>query len=88
MPKNESTPKSPINWILSGVEGCKHLIIRTLRLRSVSGFPFNCLFGADSIFIFYKSVTWNVHIIIHGLHERCAYGQFMECIKSIFVSIS
>jgi len=46
--KYESTPKSPINWILSGVEGCKHLLIRTLRLRSVSGFPLNCLFGADS----------------------------------------
>jgi len=46
----ESAPKSPINWILSGVEGCKHLIIRTLRLRSVSGFPLNCLFGVDSIF--------------------------------------
>jgi len=44
----ESTPKSPINWILSGVEGCKHLLIWTLRLRSVSGFPLNCLFGADS----------------------------------------
>jgi len=37
----ESAPKSPINWILSGVEACKHLIIRTLRLRSVSGFPLN-----------------------------------------------
>jgi hypothetical protein len=36
--KIEPTPKSPINWILSGVEGCKHLLIRTLRLRSVSGF--------------------------------------------------
>ena len=46
--KLEATPKSPINWILSGVEGCKHLIIRTLRLRSVSGFPLNCLFGVDS----------------------------------------
>jgi hypothetical protein len=29
------------------------------------------------IFIFYKSVTWNVHIIIHGLHERCVYGYCM-----------
>jgi len=29
----EPTPKSQINWILSGVEGCKHVIIRTLRLR-------------------------------------------------------
>jgi len=46
--KKEPTPQSPINWILSGVEGCKHLIISTLRLRSVSGFPLNCLFGADS----------------------------------------
>ena len=46
--KQEPTPKSPINWILSGVEGCKHLTIRTLRLRSVSGFPLNCLFVADS----------------------------------------
>ena len=46
---HEPTPKSPINWILSGVEGCKHLLIRTLRLRSVSGFPLNCLFGAESI---------------------------------------
>jgi hypothetical protein len=44
----ESTPKSPINWILSGVEGCKHLSIRTLRLRSVSGSPLNYLFGVDS----------------------------------------
>jgi len=44
----ESAPKSPINWILSGVEGCKHLIISTLRLRSVSGFPLKCLFGAGS----------------------------------------
>jgi len=48
----EPTPKSPINWILSGVEGCKHLIIRTLRLRSVSGFPLNCLFGVGSILKF------------------------------------
>ncbi len=46
--KKEPTPKGPVNWILSGVEGCKHLSIRTLRLRSVTGFPFNCLFGADS----------------------------------------
>jgi len=46
---HEPTPKGPINWILSGVEGCKHLLIRTLRLRSVFGFPLNCLFGADSI---------------------------------------
>jgi len=47
----EPTPKSQINWILSGVEGCKYLIIITLRLRSVSGFPINCLFGVDSILI-------------------------------------
>jgi len=46
----ERTSKSPINWILSGVEGCKHLLIRTLRLRSVSGFSLNCLFGVDSTF--------------------------------------
>ncbi len=46
---NEPTLKSQINWILSGVEGCKNLIIRTLRLRSVSGFPLNCLFGVGSI---------------------------------------
>ena len=51
----ESTPKSPINWILTGVEGCKQLIIRTLRLRSVSGFPLNCLFGADLNPQIYKS---------------------------------
>jgi len=48
--KFEPTPKNPINWSLSGVEGYKHLIIMTLRLRSVSGFPLNCLFGADSNF--------------------------------------
>jgi len=45
----EPVPKSPINWILSGVEGCKHLLIMTLRLRSVSGLPLICLFGVDSI---------------------------------------
>jgi hypothetical protein len=34
----ESTPKSPINWILSEAEECNYLLMRTLRLRSVSGF--------------------------------------------------
>ncbi len=57
--KDEPTPKSLINWILNGVEGCKHLIIRTLRVRSVSGFPLNCLFGADS-----KIRNRNLHLFI------------------------
>jgi len=56
----ESTPKSTINWILSGVEGCKHLIIRTLRLRSVSGFSLNCLFGVDSISKFCKFSNFQI----------------------------
>jgi len=30
--KVEPIPKSLINWILRGVEGCKHLLIRTLRI--------------------------------------------------------
>ena len=47
--KYEPTPKSPINWILSGVERCKRLIIRIFRIRSVSGFPLNCLFRVDSM---------------------------------------
>jgi hypothetical protein len=47
---HEPTPKSPINWILSDFyDKSKHLLIRTLRLHSVSGFPLNCLFGAESI---------------------------------------
>jgi len=53
---SESTPKSPINWILSEVEECNYLLMRTLRLRSVSLLDFaQCpvlikisLFGVDS----------------------------------------
>jgi len=72
----ESAPKSPINWILSGVEGCKHLLIRTLRLRSVSGFPLNCLFGVDSIF---KSP--NLQIINYMF--AIALDMIMSCISLV-----
>ena len=60
--KHGPTPKSLINWILSGVEGCKHLIIRTLRLRSVSGFPL--------IAFSEQTQTWN---IIKELKETQRY---------------
>jgi hypothetical protein len=34
----QSTSKSPIIWILSEAEECNHLLMKTLRLRSVSNF--------------------------------------------------
>jgi len=34
----DSSPKSPINWILSEAEECNNLLVRTLQLRSLAGF--------------------------------------------------
>ena len=44
----EYAPKSLINWILSEAEECNHLLMKTLRLRSVSCFALKCLLGVGA----------------------------------------
>ena len=62
---------SPGNFLLSHTSYCLTRI-RTQWVKPIIDGLIHVL-----IFNFYKSVTWNVHIIIHGLHEHCAYGHFI-----------